>query len=62
MQYLTHGASFGAAGLYVTLMQNSENIIADISTYSLNLPALLKMKKYSLQIWTRRWNMGTWMN
>ena len=45
MQYLIHGASFGDAGLYVTLIQNSEHIIADISTYSLNLPALMKMKK-----------------
>ncbi|ADE35549.1 RAD55 family ATPase [Methanohalophilus mahii] len=45
MQYLIHGVSFGDAGLYVTLMQNSEHIIADISTYSLNLSALMKMKK-----------------
>lgn len=45
IQFLAQGASFGDVGLYVTLLEASDDIVADMSAYAMNLETLLKMKK-----------------
>ncbi|MCG7853424.1 MAG: ATPase [Methanosarcinaceae archaeon] len=45
MQFLTHGAALGEVGLYATLLESPQNIIDDMSNYSMNLSILMKMKK-----------------
>ncbi|MEZ5334010.1 MAG: ATPase domain-containing protein [Methanolobus sp.] len=45
VQYLAHGASLGEVGLYVTLLESPQNIIDDMSNYSMNVLTLIKMKK-----------------
>jgi KaiC/GvpD/RAD55 family RecA-like ATPase len=45
VQFLAHGATLGDVGLYVTLLESPQNIIDDMSNYSLNVIPLLKMKK-----------------
>lgn len=45
IQFLTNGASFGDVGLYLTLLETSDDIVADMSGYDINLEALMKMKK-----------------
>ncbi|MBP1909102.1 RAD55 family ATPase [Methanolobus bombayensis] len=45
VQYLAHGAALGETGLYVTLLESPQNIIDDMSNYSMNVLTLIKMKK-----------------
>ncbi len=45
VQYLAHGATFGEIGLYITLLESPQNIIDDMSNYSMNVINLIKMKK-----------------
>jgi len=45
VQYLAHGAALGETGLYVTLLESPQNIIDDMSNYSMNVVTLIKMKK-----------------
>ncbi|WP_340818480.1 ATPase domain-containing protein [Methanolobus sp. WCC4] len=45
VQYLAQGAALGEVGLYVTLLESPQNIIDDMSNYSLNVLTLIKMKK-----------------
>lgn len=45
VQYLAQGASLGDVGLYVTLLESPQNIIDDMSNYSMNVLTLIKMKK-----------------
>ncbi|WP_445475156.1 RAD55 family ATPase [Methanococcoides methylutens] len=45
MQFLVQGATFGESGLYVTLLESPQNVINDMSNYSLNVATLIKMKK-----------------
>lgn len=45
VQYLAHGAALGEVGLYVTLLESPQNIIDDMSNYSLSVVPLIKMKK-----------------
>ncbi|MBP2029927.1 KaiC/GvpD/RAD55 family RecA-like ATPase [Methanohalophilus levihalophilus] len=45
IQFLTNGASFGDVGLYLTLLETSDDIVANMSGYDMNLEALIKMKK-----------------
>ncbi|AKB84066.1 ATPase domain-containing protein [Methanococcoides methylutens] len=45
MQFLAQGATFGEVGLYVSLLESPQNIINDMSNYSMNVATLIKMKK-----------------
>jgi KaiC/GvpD/RAD55 family RecA-like ATPase len=45
VQYLAHGAAFGEVGLYVSLLESPQNIIDDMSNYSMNVMTLIKMQK-----------------
>ncbi|MDG6244253.1 MAG: ATPase domain-containing protein [Methanolobus sp.] len=45
VQYLAHGAALGEVGLYLTLLESPQNIIDDMSNYSMNVVTLIKMKK-----------------
>jgi KaiC/GvpD/RAD55 family RecA-like ATPase len=45
VQFLAHGAALGDVGLYVTLLESPQNIIDDMSNYSMNVIPLLKMRK-----------------
>ncbi|WP_406669850.1 ATPase domain-containing protein [Methanolobus sp. ZRKC4] len=45
VQYLAHGATHGEVGLYATLLECPQNIIDDMSNFSLNIPALIKGQK-----------------
>lgn len=45
VQYLAQGAALGEVGLYVTLLESPQNIIDDMSNYSMNVLTLIKMKK-----------------
>ncbi len=45
VQYLAQGAALGETGLYVTLLESPQNIIDDMSNYSMNVVTLIKMKK-----------------
>ncbi|MDK2948483.1 RecA-superfamily ATPase, KaiC/GvpD/RAD55 family [Methanolobus vulcani] len=45
VQYLAYGAALGETGLYVTLLESPQNIIDDMSNYSMNVLTLIKMKK-----------------
>lgn len=45
MQFLAHGAALGDVGLYVTLLESPQNIIDDMSNYSMNVIPLIKMRK-----------------
>ncbi|WP_292470936.1 ATPase domain-containing protein [Methanolobus sp.] len=45
VQYLAHGAALGEVGLYVTLLESPQNIIDDMSNYSMNVLTLIKMRK-----------------
>ncbi len=44
-QFLTYGATVGELGLYVTLSESPQNIVSDMSNYTLNVPTLIKLKK-----------------
>jgi KaiC/GvpD/RAD55 family RecA-like ATPase len=48
MQFLTHGAALGDVGLYTTLLECPQNIIDDMSNYTMNLQTLMKMQKLFL--------------
>ncbi|MGB3908508.1 MAG: ATPase domain-containing protein [Methanomethylovorans sp.] len=45
VQFLAHGAALGDVGLYVTLLESPQNIIDDMSNYSMNVIPLIKMRK-----------------
>lgn len=45
IQFLAYGATIGELGLYVTLSENPQNIVSDMSGYALNIPTLIKLKK-----------------
>ncbi|WP_406661914.1 ATPase domain-containing protein [Methanolobus sp. ZRKC3] len=45
VQYLAHGAALGEVGLYVSLLECPQNIINDMSNYSMNVVNLIKMQK-----------------
>lgn len=45
VQFLAKGALQGDVGLYVTLLECPQNIINDMSNYSLNVIPLIKVKK-----------------
>lgn len=45
VQFLASGAARGEVGLYATLLECPQNIINDMSNYSLNIPALIKGQK-----------------
>lgn len=45
VQFLAHGAALGEVGLYVTLLESPQNIIDDMSNYSMNIIPLIKMRK-----------------
>ncbi len=45
VQFLAQGAGIGEVGLYVTLLECPQNIINDMSNYTMNVPTLIKMKK-----------------
>ncbi|WP_406656044.1 ATPase domain-containing protein [Methanolobus sp. ZRKC2] len=45
VQFLASGASRGEVGLYATLLECPQNIIDDMSNFSLNIPALIKGQK-----------------
>ncbi len=45
VQFLAYGATIGEIGLYVTLSESPQNIVSDMSNYSLNIPTLIKLKK-----------------
>ncbi|MCS3923936.1 RAD55 family ATPase [Methanosalsum natronophilum] len=45
MQFLLQGAKTDDVGLYVTLLESPQNIIDDISNYSLNLQSYIKSRK-----------------
>ncbi|WMW22721.1 ATPase domain-containing protein [Methanolobus mangrovi] len=45
VQYLAHGAALGEVGLYVTLLESPQNIIDDMSNYSISVVPLIKMRK-----------------
>ncbi|MDP2215830.1 MAG: ATPase domain-containing protein, partial [Methanolobus sp.] len=45
VQYLAQGAALGEVGLYVSLVESPQNIIDDMSNYSMNVVTLIKMQK-----------------
>jgi KaiC/GvpD/RAD55 family RecA-like ATPase len=45
VQFLAHGASKGEVGLYATLLECPQNIINDMSNYTINIAPLIKMQK-----------------
>ncbi|MDW7731886.1 MAG: ATPase domain-containing protein [Methanolobus sp.] len=45
VQYLAHGAAQGEVGLYVSLVESPQNIIDDMSNYTMNVIPLIKMNK-----------------
>jgi KaiC/GvpD/RAD55 family RecA-like ATPase len=45
VQFLAHGASRGEVGLYATLLECPQNIINDMSNYTINIAPLIKMQK-----------------
>jgi len=45
VQYLAQGAALGEVGLYVSLVESPQNIIDDMSNYSMNVITLIKMHK-----------------
>ncbi|WP_406657536.1 ATPase domain-containing protein [Methanolobus sp. ZRKC2] len=45
VQYLAHGATHGEVGLYVSLVESPQNIIDDMSNYTMNVIPLVKMNK-----------------
>lgn len=45
VQFLAQGAAFGEVGLYVSLVESPQNIIDDMSNYTLNVVTLVKMQK-----------------
>lgn len=45
VQFLARGAMGGETGLYLSLTENPDSIIHDMSNYTLNVPALVQMKK-----------------
>ncbi|KXS42969.1 ATPase [Methanolobus zinderi] len=45
VQFLASGAAEGEVGLYCTLLECPQNIIDDMSNFSMNIPALIKAQK-----------------
>jgi KaiC/GvpD/RAD55 family RecA-like ATPase len=45
VQYLAQGAAIGEVGLYISLVESPQNIIDDMSNYTMNVVTLIKMQK-----------------